>query len=1050
MNDSLKGINIENIFLPRIYQRGLAYYNEERVEGLSYNRNSQTWFAYVQGTDSYYVDISLEKVNEGKLKSYCECPAFNTYHTCKHVVAVMLAIQNKKEESTVANDLVTTRFIDEMIRLKDRQCSVIFGKVPMNIEYTVHLQDDKVLLEMRTGVDHRYVIQDFREFLDAALNDESYAFTKKFTYYPEEHYFLQKDQHILRRLQAIISTGDVFTRDLYVDTKKRYDRRYLVIPPLVFYDLLVDIQERKSDVYVNGRHYESFQLLKDELPVTYEVTQGKEEQLTLNIQYVSKDMQLFDDYGMLFQDGNFYFPSDAQLNVLKQTMTNKVVYETIPISQDNKDTFFSEVIPTLKKQVNVQIADDVQNVIVEKPLRAKLYIEDEDELIIGKLQYHYGQVEIDPFNGDSHDTIVIRDTEKEMQIMDYIEEANFRYNGKHLYMKLDEDEDVYYFLYTILPELNEHVELYLSPSIQLMMLEDDPLPNAVVQVESNTSLLEIGFDITGVEEDEVNGIIQSVLERKKFYRMKSGAFMSLENEAFDSIKDLFTDLNIKASDMKEQKVQLPAYRAAQVDDVLETRKSYDPSFRKLLSNLKHPEEQYFDLPKGLEADLRHYQLVGYQWFKSLSAYHLGGILADDMGLGKTLQTITYILSEPSELAHLIIVPSSVVYNWKNEFEKFAPHLSVEVIQGHKEDRVKLIEAASEVDVWITSYGTIRQDIGLYEGKSFQTVILDEAQFIKNHTTKTAKAVHQLVATRKYALSGTPIENSLDELWSIFYVVLPGLLPSLKQFRQLDHEHIRMLTKPFILRRVKEDVLTELPEKIESVHVSELSEVEKQLYVGYLNQIRTETSEQLKQGSFQQNRMKILAGLTRLRQLCCHPSLFIENYDGPSSKLKTLLDTIDTFMAEGKRMLIFSQFTSMHDIIRHELEKKGIDYFYLHGQTDAESRVKMSEAFNNGEKSVFLISLRAGGTGLNLTGADTVILYDLWWNPAVEDQAAGRAHRFGQKKVVQVIRLLTEGTIEEKIYELQQKKRELIDRVIQPGETMLSSLSEDDIKMLLNI
>src|SRR5699024_8864994 len=288
---------------------------------------------------------------------------------------------------------------------------------------------------------------------------------------------------------------------------------------------------------------------------------------------------------------------------------------------------------------------------------------------------------------------------------------------------------------------------------------------------------------------------------------------------------------------------------------------------------------------------------------------------------------------------------------------------------------------SEVDVWITSYGTIRQDIGLYEGKSFQTVILDEAQFIKNHTTKTAKAVHQLVATRKYALSGTPIENSLDELWSIFYVVLPGLLPSLKQFRQLDHEHIRMLTKPFILRRVKEDVLTELPEKIESVHVSELSEVEKQLYVGYLNQIRTETSEQLKQGSFQQNRMKILAGLTRLRQLCCHPSLFIENYDGPSSKLKTLLDTIDTFMAEEKRMLIFSQFTSMHNIIRHEIEKKGIDYFYLHGQTDAESRVKMSEAFNNGEKSVFLISLRAGGTGLNLTGADTVILYDLWWNPA---------------------------------------------------------------------
>lgn len=276
------------------------------------------------------------------------------------------------------------------------------------------------------------------------------------------------------------------------------------------------------------------------------------------------------------------------------------------------------------------------------------------------------------------------------------------------------------------------------------------------------------------------------------------------------------------------------------------------------------------------------------------------------------------------------------------------------------------------------------------------------------------------------------------------------MPSQRDFKQLSNEKIATITRPFILRRLKQDVLKELPEKIESVSVSELTQEQKQLYVGYLQQVQREASQSMKESSFNQNRIKILAGLTRLRQICCHPGLFIENYQGDSGKLKQLMDTVKTALENGKRMLIFSQFTSMHEIIMKELAKENIDYFYLSGKTSSEDRLKMSERFNQGEKGVFLISLKAGGTGLNLTGADTVILYDLWWNPAVEDQATGRAHRFGQKNIVQVIRLIAEGTIEEKIYELQQKKRELISQVIQPGESMLSSLSEDDIRELLNL
>ena len=343
-----------------------------------------------------------------------------------------------------------------------------------------------------------------------------------------------------------------------------------------------------------------------------------------------------------------------------------------------------------------------------------------------------------------------------------------------------------------------------------------------------------------------------------------------------------------------------------------------------------------------------------------------------------------------------------------------------------------------------------QDIQLYDSLSFATMILDEAQFIKNYQTKTSKAVRSIHAARRFALSGTPIENSVDELWAIFQVIMPGLLPSLKEFRQMEPKRIASLTKPFILRRIKSDVLKELPEKIESVHTSELTKEQKDLYVGYLRELQEMASASIAKNSFQQNRMKILAGLTRLRQLCCHPAMFIENYEGRSGKLDELIEQVQTMLSSGRRLLIFSQFTSMHDLVIKELEKLDIGYFYLQGKTPAKERVEMSESFNNGEKDVFLISLKAGGTGLNLTGADTVILLDLWWNPAVEDQAAGRAHRFGQKKVVQVIRFITEGTIEEKIYQLQQKKRELINQIIQPGETMLSSLSEDDIKELLSI
>ena len=1038
---------VEKLFPSHIYERGLAYYNRGRVHGLSFHKQKEVWFAEVSGTQDYYVEVDLSEMQVGRVKTYCECPAFEMYDTCKHLAAMMLQIS---DESSIP-EVKIADFMEGIIDSAPLSLNVMSDRVPMKVEYYLTFErSNKVWLELKTGVDHCYVVRNIRELLEHVLQEERHYFTNKFSYEPEEHYFLTQDLEILEMLQAFISTGDIFTdRSYYSDNA--YDKRTLLIPPLSFPSLLDKLVERKLTVETDDHSYTDIEIKKDASPFSYTVTHNEAEQLILKMTGIQSAVY-FKKYKMVFQEGAFYFPTKSQQQTLEQMKQIGMINHELPITTDTADRFFSEALPILKKQSPVDISSTVKEEIVEYPLRAKLYLEKSDDAIVGKLRYHYGSLELDPFSKRTEvdERIIIRDVEKEQEIMYLIEQSNFHYNGKELYINLMEDEEVYDFLYTILPMLDDFVELYLTSDIQSLIVENEPIPSTAVNVETSSNLLEIGFDISGVNDDEVAAMIQAVIEKKRFYRLQSGAMVSLEGDDYQSIRQLFEDLDVNTKDMSEGKVVLPVYRGMQVDELIETKKSYDPSFHKLLRQLQSPEEQIFEVPKDLRADLRHYQEAGYQWFKSLSEYHLGGILADDMGLGKTIQTIAYLLSEKSDIPHLVVVPSSVIYNWRNECERFAPSLHVEVIAGTPLEREQLIEQAADADVWITSYGTIRQDIDLYRSRQFHAFILDEAQFIKNHLTKTSKAVQEVNAKKRFALSGTPIENRVDELWAIFQVILPGFMPSLKDFRNLASEKIATLTRPFILRRLKEDVLKELPDKIEAVHVSELTNEQKNLYVGYLRELQQMTSESIATNNFQQNRMKILAGLTRLRQLCCHPSLFIENYEGRSGKLDDLMDTVQKMKESGRRMLIFSQFTSMHNLFIERLESLGIDYFYLHGQTPAKDRIEMSEAFNNGEKTVFLISLRAGGTGLNLTGADTVILYDLWWNPAVEDQATGRAHRFGQKNVVQVIRFITEGTIEERIYELQQKKRELIDQVIQPGETMLSSLSEEEVRELLNM
>ncbi|MCA0172478.1 DEAD/DEAH box helicase [Bacillus sp. RAR_GA_16] len=1068
---------IKERFPVSFYQRGLTYYQNGRVSELTYDPEDQSYRAYVNGSSDYGVLIEL--LGDNWFGS-CECQAFETYGTCKHLAAVLIAISEEgppEEESEKSSQvtqsprtyLETNQLIQVLSDYQPEPGRSNARVDELKVEFTLKASsyptlrksqgDSPWTLELKVGVNRLYVVKDIRSFLDAILEEQSYWFTKKFSYEPDEHRFHEADEPLMQILLAIRRNEKVYL-DLPDNWGRFTENRELILPPLTANEFLTEFikQERFLRFEYNRNLYEEIALVERGLPFSFEIDEMDNEYVIQLNGFQSA--AYFPTYGWLFHEEKLYKLSKKQQSLLRDLsgFRNAARKSELSISSAQIEPFLSQVVPGLKKLGNVVISEQINDKIINPELQAKVYVNAEGDRLLVTVEYEYGEDVINPFKDSNRivneQGIVLRDSEKEQAIMSLIEQASLKFNGKELYV---EDEALIFdFLYWTIPELNDLADVFLTESARAWLLDESSAPVTSVDMDNSGNWLDVSFDMKGLNEEEISNILKAVIEKDRYYRLSNGTFVSMENEDFQHVSQLFDDLNIKQNDIDRGELHLPLYRGLQLDERMSGGKHgsrYSKAFRDLVSRLKHPEDLQFDLPSSLEADLRSYQMTGFQWLKALAHYHLGGILADDMGLGKTLQSIAYLLSEKQdnpEATALVVAPASLIYNWKKEFEKFAPDLTIEVNTGTPTERKELLNQGLQPDVWITSYPTLRQDIDHYETIQFDSVILDEAQAIKNPVTKTSQAVRMLRAKKRFALSGTPIENSLDELWALFHSIMPGFFPDQATFRNLPHERISRMVKPFILRRVKKDVLKELPDKIETVQVSELTKQQKELYIGYLHRIQQETKESLAGDGFQKNRMKILAGLTRLRQLCCHPSLFVENYQGQSGKLEQLLDIVTTSIDNKKRLLIFSQFSSMLKIIHQKLVDLGYSAFYLDGQTPSKDRVEMTERFNGGENEIFLISLKAGGTGLNLTGADTVILYDLWWNPAVEEQAAGRAHRIGQKKVVQVMRLITQGTIEEKIYELQQKKKELIEKVIQPGETMISSLSEEEIKDILSI
>ena len=728
--------------------------------------------------------------------------------------------------------------------------------------------------------------------------------------------------------------------------------------------------------------------------------------------------------------------------------------------------FFSNILPAVEKIADVDVDAAFEEEFLLVPLAAELYLDYEGAGIAVKPVFVYGHIRFNPVvqaapEADAHH-LLVRDSEAEQELLAVFARYGFT-KKRDQFVQLDEEKS-YDFLTQGLEELPDSVEIFYEESFERRPVRPMPKITAGVSV-NDMDLLEVTFNMKDVDFAELLDILDSYRQKKRYHRMKDRSFVTLGDQQLRAIAELVENAGLKKKDLASGKLELPLSEAMYLDALAREDQGLQLSrsrrFREVVRGIRQPQEADYEVPVSLQPVLRDYQVTGFNWLSSLADHHLGGILADDMGLGKTLQVIAFLLARKQAGAKpsLVITPTSLLYNWLEEIGRFAPSLQALAVAGTKVERAAQLQALAGIDVVVTTYDTLKRDMDLYQQQEFRYVFLDEAQHIKNPATQSARAVKRLPSESCFALTGTPIENTLTELWSIFDFLMPGYLGSQSKFKQRFEipivraedkkaaAQLRQRVMPFILRRMKKDVLKELPDKVERKLIGEMTPQQTKVYRAYFMKSQRDFMREVSLASPGERRIKILAILTRLRQIACDPALFLESYHGGSGKLDMLEELIEEAIEGGHRLLIFSQFTTMLAHIAERLRRKGLAYFSLDGATPALTRMKLVREFNRGAVPIFLISLKAGGTGLNLTGADMVVHFDPWWNPAVEDQATDRAYRLGQRNNVQVFKLIMKGTVEEKIYELQEKKKSLIDQMIQPGENFLAKLTDEEIRAL---
>lgn len=1027
----------------------------------------------------YSCKIEIDSVTKEIIGTHCSCIDFekNEFkkdnYCCKHIAAAFYTFLKKIDDddelrNKITRSLEVKKNISKLKEDKDDDLLSLLiddnDREELKFEVTINKNNwsSKLQAEFKVGLKNisnkMYMIRDINGFLVSLYNKVPIKYGKSFVLDIKKQRLSYEDRRLIKFINNIKYLAE-HDRNFRRYQDKLIDGKLLTIPDIMFKEFLHIIKNKR--VYLgDGFFYRILEseILEGDMPIPFSLV-NKSEQIFLEAVNGMPEA-LTENEDVFLYGTSIYIPSIEQCERLSPYLKIFNATSRISFKKNQEEKILKELIPSVQKITNdLTLSKEIRNKVVTGPVSFKFYFDRDKEIsLLYKVSYEGHEFNyFEEYKGK----VIYRDVEKEREVFGILRSLGFEeINGK-LYFLRDDDDAFRFFKYEI-EKLQRYGEVYYSERFNgIKSITKSDFKGEVRKGKFN--YFEFKFEISNISEEETAKILRSFRNNLRYYKLENGEFLDLED---DSMKDALTLLDnlLLQEQLNNNLIEVPMNKGAYLEDYLEEKElryiEGCDEIKELKNRLHNIKGKIFQPPYGLQAKLREYQKDGYNWFRTLDYLGFGGILGDEMGLGKTLQTITMLLSKPGSKT-LIVAPTSLIYNWSNEFKKFAPSIKVLICNGVKEEREELIKNYNEYDVILTTYNLLRRDLDHYT-MEFDYCILDEAQNIKNPSSLSAKSVKEIKSKVRFALTGTPIENSLMELWSIFDFIMPGYLFTEKKFitryhRRLEEspeilEELNRLVKPFILRRYKKNVIKELPDKIEKRLLVPLSDEQKIVYETYANYAKDLIEKKVKDDEFNKSKIEILSYITKLRQICLDPSVTMDNYVGGSGKIDALIELLEQSVDEGHKVLVFSQFTSVLKNIGNILSEKQFLFSYLDGSVSSLNRMKMVDEFNNGENTVFLVSLKAGGTGLNLTSADIVIHFDPWWNPAVEDQATDRAHRIGQKHIVEVIKLISSGTIEEKIVNLQDSKRKLINQIL--GDDLavgsfISNLKEDEILDLFN-
>ena len=1008
--------------------------------------------------NEYKTTIEIDIRNNKILYTYCTCADYKNNgrlrknYSCKHVIGTFYkALEEIGEED---NDIVSVDSVDILSLLLPEE------KEKPEIKIEVYINKDKwngkIFCEFRIGLkkissNKLYVLKDINQFLIGFYNKIPIKYSENFSFDLNKQILATKDRVLIEFIEMLKEMEKGYK-------EKIISGKYIYIPDYFLRDFFRVISNHR--IYLNEGFF----------------NRSVDGEVNFDIPMIDFDMKIIGDKYVLKCPSGMAMPLNDKGNVFIYGTTivlppydfcysisnylkifNKCDVVTIPI--ENEEKVLKELIPSIKKITkNLTLSKKVQDKIVDEPVKFNFYFDRENEEVTLTLKVSYGKYQFNILD-EFEEKIIYRDKKSEDKVIGTLRTLGFE-AIKNKFHIIYGDDYIFNFFKNKINILQDIGEVYYSENFKGIKSIGTKFISGEIAA-GKYDYFEMKFKLGDIPESETKNILRAFRDNVKYYKLDNGEFLDIEEIEMRRFLKLLDA--VAPFDIESNEIYIPKNKGIFVNNYLEENNikyiKGKPELSKLKKKLDSIGEKRFKVPKSINGVLREYQVIGFKWMKTIEELGFGGILGDEMGLGKTIQAISFISAGKGKKS-LVVTPTSLIYNWKNEFEKFAPTLKVAINNGDKDTRKEVLSKSDDFDIIITTYNLLKGDIDYYKDIDFDYFILDEAQYIKNPHSQNSKMVKEIKAKVKFALTGTPMENSLMELWSIFDFIMPGYLYDEKTFSVRYHKKLRedkvvieelnKLIEPFILRRKKCDVLKELPEKIEKIMEVELEEEQKKVY-GVYSKYATELIEKkVKDGEFESSKIEILSYITKLRQIALDPSVTINDYDGGSGKIEALMELLQHAIEEGHKILVFSQFTSILSNIARRLEGEKIDFSYLDGAIPAKKRMKIVEDFNNGNNSVFLISLKSGGTGLNLTSADIVVHFDPWWNPAVENQATDRAHRIGQENVVEVIKLVSRGTIEEKILKLQKDKEKLIEKVIDEGSSSDNIVKDLDEKRLLEI